>query len=103
MSSDEDAWQIGLDDSYKGGNPGQFGFSIAGIRVQQGSLMTLPSPGVTAVVGGNNVGKSTLLRQLVGWVRGDPKSGPEDPPILSDVELSMGGTTRPRAMAGPQF
>lgn len=32
----------------------------------------LPKVGVTAVVGGNNVGKSTFLREINGWLSHDP-------------------------------
>ncbi|SON61356.1 hypothetical protein MSIMFI_02861 [Mycobacterium simulans] len=42
-----------------------FGFAILGVRVGGGELLKLPGPGsVVAVVGANNVGKSTFLRQI---------------------------------------
>ncbi|ESV61587.1 hypothetical protein L833_3982 [Mycobacteroides abscessus MAB_091912_2446] len=42
-----------------------FGFAIAGVRVGDGEMLDLPGAGsVIAVVGANNAGKSTFLRQL---------------------------------------
>lgn len=42
-----------------------FGFAITGVRVGDGDMLDLPGAGsVIAVVGANNAGKSTFLRQL---------------------------------------
>ena len=53
------------DENAAAGAAENFGFEIRGLRVGDGELLDLPGPGnVIAVVGGNNVGKSTLLRQI---------------------------------------
>jgi hypothetical protein len=48
----------------RGGSAGRFGISISTVTVGDGNPISLPRPGVTLVVGGNNAGKSTLLRQM---------------------------------------
>ena len=47
-----------------GGNASRFGISISSVTVGAGDPIAIPSPGVTLVVGGNNAGKSTLLKQM---------------------------------------
>jgi predicted ATPase len=42
-----------------------FGFQIDRLILRGGSTIDLLAPGVTAIVGGNNVGKSTLLREAL--------------------------------------
>jgi ABC-type cobalamin/Fe3+-siderophores transport system ATPase subunit len=44
---------------------------ISSIQLSDDTVVTLPRGGVTAVVGGNNVGKSTLLRQMSEWLTND--------------------------------
>ncbi|MFF4909734.1 ATP-dependent endonuclease [Streptomyces sp. NPDC001260] len=48
-----------------GGDAEQFALSIASITLENGLTINPPSAGVTVVVGGNNVGKSTLLKQAM--------------------------------------
>lgn len=50
-------------------------FCLQQLRTFAGATLDLPSPGVTVVVGGNNVGKSTLLREIHQQVQviGDQK------------------------------
>lgn len=69
-----------------------FGFAIKRLRVQGGTWINPPRSGVTAVVGGNNVGKSTLLRQVVASICGEPNSDVGWPPLLSDLEQSRAGS-----------
>ncbi len=47
--------------------PRTFSISIERVTVQ-GKELQLPVSGVTAIVGGNNVGKSTLLREIHAWI-----------------------------------
>lgn len=46
------------------GNAQEFRVAVQTVELRDGTSVTLPFPGVTAVVGANNVGKSTLLREL---------------------------------------
>lgn len=46
------------------GRPENFGFRIRDISIGTAEVQ-LPAPGVTAIVGGNNVGKTTSLRQII--------------------------------------
>lgn len=47
-----------------GGDATQFDYKINNLQIQGGEQIHLANPGVTAIVGGNNAGKSTLLRQI---------------------------------------
>ncbi|MFD3974670.1 ATP-dependent endonuclease [Streptomyces cyaneofuscatus] len=47
-----------------GGNPNDFLFSVRSVVLDSGQTLELPGSGVTAIVGPNNSGKSTLLRQI---------------------------------------
>lgn len=49
-----------------GGAAENFAFYISNIALKSGSSFALERSGVTAIVGGNNVGKSTLLREIIG-------------------------------------
>ncbi|WP_121867378.1 ATP-dependent nuclease [Glutamicibacter nicotianae] len=73
-----------------GGSKDHFGFSIDRVLVQ-GHSVTIPKSGVTAFVGGNNVGKSTLLRQIAHWIESyDRQSIP--PEIVTDLHVDTRGT-----------
>ncbi len=69
----------------------KFSFGVTRLRVQDGDWLSLPGSGVTAVVSGNNVGKSTLLRQLVTHIGSEPGNPLGGPSLLSDVEISREG------------
>jgi len=49
--------------------------SIGGSKVLQGINLNVPSPGFTAILGRNGVGKTTTLRTLIGQVKGTSKEG----------------------------
>src|SRR5680860_622555 len=55
-------WVADLADELRGGDAAALGVHIDEIVLAGGSIVRGPAPGVTAVVGGNNAGKSTLLR-----------------------------------------
>lgn len=81
-----------LEDQYRDGNASRFGISISAISVGSGDPIPIPTPGVTLVVGGNNAGKSTLLRQMYARLT-DPwhASGTPDPAVLTNQKNHMTG------------
>lgn len=56
------------------GESGNVAINIATIRLRNGQEIPLPGPGVTAIVGGNNVGKSTLLKQVLECLDRSPST-----------------------------
>lgn len=78
------------DESLRGGIPDRVRLAVDSIAIQ-GTAVHLPSPGVTAFVGGNNVGKSTLLRQLATWIGSEPKMPIPGPLLLDEVRLAKSG------------
>lgn len=76
-----------------GGDLDKFEFKISSIRLQDGASLELPRPGVTAIVGGNNVGKSTVLRQISNWISlPHPTASLEYPGVVTALELQKGGS-----------
>ncbi|MDV8146257.1 ATP-dependent nuclease [Arthrobacter sp. B10-11] len=61
---DEKPWLAGLDDTYSQGNAADFDFHLSELRLRSGSVVPINPVGVTVIVGGNNVGKSTILREI---------------------------------------
>lgn len=55
-----------------GGDASKCSYAIGSIQIQGADPIELVHPGVTAVVGGNNAGKSTLLRQIRDMAALDP-------------------------------
>lgn len=81
-------WEQGLDETLKAGKHNNFSFAIESITVGSGDAVQLPRAGVVAVVGGNNVGKSTLLRQIYEHLShgpGQPRVA--IPPVLTDLTM----------------
>lgn len=69
------------------------GLRLEGISLAGGEReLQLPSPGITAVVGANNSGKSTLLRQLHAHLVAPQNLASEPVKLLSAVHLSREGT-----------
>lgn len=92
------SWELSLPEQLRGGDATKFSFAIESISIgNDGPALQLPSPGVTAIVGGNNVGKSTLLRQINQLI---PQLTPTEtpliggPPVLRDIELGPAGDSR---------
>ncbi|PJM93555.1 ATP-dependent nuclease [Streptomyces sp. CB01373] len=51
------------------GNADDFSIHIPAVELIGGGIVTLPRSGVTAIVGPNNAGKSTLLREIAAHVK----------------------------------
>ena len=75
-------------DPYAEGDASRMGFWIKGIRVQDGPLIDFPQTGVTLIVGPNNSGKSTLLRQLWRMARAQRP----EPQVLTEVSVGQSGS-----------
>jgi hypothetical protein len=61
-------------------------FSLQGVVTRSGTTASVPSPGVLCVVGGNNVGKSQLLRDVVRYFRSERS----EIVVLNYVEYKFG-------------
>jgi ABC-type thiamine transport system ATPase subunit len=71
------------------GDPKRFGIFVDSATIA-GTLVTLPGPGVTAIVGANNVGKSTLLRNLQAEVS-SPGSSVSAIRLVTDTQSRVEG------------
>ncbi|MEU1261108.1 ATP-binding protein [Streptomyces cellulosae] len=79
-----------------GGESEQFSLSIASITLENGLTVNPPSVGVTVVVGGNNVGKSTLLRQAMNLAARSGRSA-ADPVrwrLVTDIRFNAPGNQK---------
>lgn len=80
------------DDSLIEGDPDSFSFAISEI-VTRSTTIPLATPGVTLVVGPNNSGKSTLLREVHELLTRDVWSDTiQNPLLVSDLTIDQGGT-----------
>ena len=77
--------------SLRGGEAGNLRFCSC-CSGDPGGYGQPPPRGVTAFVGGNNVGKSILLRQIVAWIRAEPSANLPTPPVLDALKLTKVGT-----------
>lgn len=67
-------------------------FRIGEIQLVSGDVITPAAVGVTAIVGGNNAGKSTILRQ-VNWSLVSPQNIPNEPvQLVSGLIVERNGT-----------
>ncbi|MFK4789928.1 AAA family ATPase [Microbacterium sp. ZW T5_56] len=94
-----EAWQAQYEAAYgnelgiKNGDASQFGVSIRQVTLRSGSTF-LPQPsGVTAIVGPNNAGKSTLLREIHQTLTSSWQDQLAARRIVADVALSKSGST----------
>lgn len=88
-------FELSLPEHLRDGDSARFAFAIDSIALEDGQALHLPRPGVTAVVGGNNVGKSTLLRQINELLPQRPPNlgsfALAQPPVLRSIELYKNG------------
>lgn len=61
------------------------------MSVEGGPKINLPAPGVTAIVGGNNVGKSTLMRQIHQTLNSGSLTNSIKPLVLQEIASPWGG------------
>jgi ABC-type transport system involved in cytochrome c biogenesis ATPase subunit len=80
------------------GDPDKFAFAVTGIQIGDDDMFPLGGPGsVTAVVGGNNAGKSTLLSQIRDFLafQGShlqPTPNPQTPHVVTAIKTEWSGT-----------
>jgi energy-coupling factor transporter ATP-binding protein EcfA2 len=85
--------QMTTDEIAAAGAAENFGFEIRGLRVGDGELLDLPGPGnVIAVVGGNNVGKSTLLRQIKEILQSQTLTRTTGPRVVTELSEPWRGS-----------
>lgn len=83
-----------LAEDNRGGNAEKISVQIKSIAIQGELALELAQPGVTLIVGGNNVGKSTLLHQMHSSLTASPlSSAPASPLILTDQQVVVGGSS----------
>ncbi len=84
-------WEAELPEHYRGGAPGAVGVHLAELSAA-GVSVDLPASGVVAVVGANNAGKSTLLREIVTQLGLDAGGGAGPRLLLEGVRLHATGS-----------
>ncbi|MER5308157.1 AAA family ATPase [Streptomyces sp. NPDC002773] len=76
------------------GNPEELSVSISSVHLQNGTSITLPRAGVTVIVGPNNAGKSTLIREILAHVKHGVRReylvGSEN--VVKEVDVEISGT-----------
>jgi len=82
----------GGDPALQDGDIRSFSVSLSRIDLQGAVSVDLPARGVTAFVGGNNVGKSTILRQMATWMGTEPDGPLPGPRVINLIELTRSGT-----------
>ncbi len=93
MAGEGSAFEAVIPPMYQGGDAAAFSLALDSFALDDGSPVSLPAPGVTAIVGANNVGKSTLLRQVLEEV----ERFPGNPPLpgwrlINSVQIRRGGS-----------
>lgn len=78
----------------RGGDATQFAYRINNLQIQDGEQIQLANPGVTAIVGGNNAGKSTLLRQIheMSAIQPGLPQQPSPPHLLTSMGTTKSGS-----------
>lgn len=84
--------RFNLDEAHRGGNSAEFGLRIETISIQFGEPLALSRDGITLIVGGNNSGKSTLLRQMHESITSYSSNISSDPRLLSSQEVELRGS-----------
>lgn len=94
----EEGWKAAFAGSFglqaphlTGGDSANFDVSLERLNLYGGCAIEVPTTGVTAIVGANNAGKSTLLREVVDAISRHP-SNPEVPRlVLEGMQLRRSG------------
>jgi energy-coupling factor transporter ATP-binding protein EcfA2 len=85
--------QLNLPEGSRGGGADKFTVQVARIAVQGGGVVELEAPGVTLIVGGNNAGKSTLLKQMHGRIVSSwSETSNATPPLLTSLDVATTGS-----------
>lgn len=92
MEDPADLFRAGLPDQLRGGDATAVSCVLTGVHLTDGSRLTLSAPGVTAVVGPNNAGKSTLLRELHTGIRLTDYQTPGPARVVDSFRLQVRGT-----------
>lgn len=74
------------------GNPDKVGVWISSLTWCDDSKIHIPSPGITAIVGSNNSGKSTALQQILAYTSGRHPAGRVK--LVNDVDVSISGSSK---------
>jgi predicted ATPase len=87
---------IALPPNLAGGNAGNFSVAIESISLSNGFKVQTPRAGVTVIVGGNNVGKSTFLRQSSDYLRRavGRAQNVERWRLVTEIKTAMSGDVR---------
>ncbi|MGW0207522.1 ATP-dependent nuclease [Streptomyces sp. NPDC003233] len=77
------------------GDASKFSVTLSEIDLPDGQKVNLPKPGVTVFVGPNNVGKSTILRQIQARIiQGSTvQAFPGAPTLIESVNIQLDGET----------
>ncbi|CAM5562490.1 AAA family ATPase [Streptomyces griseorubiginosus] len=81
-------------DSAPAGNAENFSINVPSVKLFSGDTVTLPAAGVTAIVGPNNSGKSTFIREMSTHIRyGQANAGNHGTShVVESVPLEWSGT-----------
>lgn len=74
------------------GNADAFSIGIGEVTLIGGTPIALSAPGVTAVVGANNSGKSTVLREIINALARPPRQEPNKFKVLSTLTIKSEGS-----------
>ena len=82
------------------GHADSFQFGLYGVKIGDGEMLPLPGPGsVTAVVGANNVGKSTLLVNIAQILSSESLTRSTLPHVVTEIADPWSGGTPEDTMA----
>ena len=87
MENPTDAFMAGLPETLRGGDADSVSCAISALRLIDGTILVPPAPGVTAIVGPNNAGKSTLLREVHAATGLEPNQVLTLPRVVNSIEL----------------
>ncbi len=89
---DPSASTMNLPEELTGGKATSFSIGVESVTLKGGSQVKLAASGVTAVVGANNVGKSTLLREIFSVMSLYAGQPPIVTRLVEDVKITRTGS-----------